>query len=394
MIMNTPPVVIHAAGWARPLCPLALLALWCGFALSGASAAEEPSDEQAQTKPQCQKKVVVVVKEPGEDVEVQIQTLLKEALAGVNTGSDARVLVRRIGGEGLDDKVKLCLKKLHLDAALEGKKFATDHPNADVDGDGKVSRVEHDAFLTALAMRAPLDVIDQFPKADRDENGELEPIEAARLVGGPLMIVRHLARALRPIHEGRDFEVDEDVEVGQVEVRIEAGVDVDRELRIMKVVGDGQAQTIQIRGISPFLADAPTAWLLENVDGEPTTYEVSQYIEVAEQAPAMAILERHPEADLDGDGALSSEEHEFFKQSMFGKAATWIGDGKGLKNLYGDAKLKCGLKLKPEDLEPGTTVEEFIDENGNRVKVVKVVKIQEGRVEVQIEKTVGEPDGN
>ena len=52
------------------------------------------------------------------------------------------------------------------------------------------------------------------------------------------------------------------------------------------------------------------------------------------------------------------------------------------------------FRINTADLTPGRTVEEFIDEDGNLIKRIKVVVIEDGKVEVTSEETSGEPDGN
>src|SRR5262249_34837711 len=53
-------------------------------------------------------------------------------------------------------------------------------------------------------------------------------------------------------------------------------------------------------------------WLLDNINVEPSANEVAQMVIVVEQAPLAMILKEHPEADTNGDGKLSAEEHEAF----------------------------------------------------------------------------------
>lgn len=62
--------------------------------------------------------------------------------------------------------------------------FMDNHPTADADADGAVTKVERDAYLVARAMARPNEVLAQYPAADRDGDGVLTPAEAARLVDG------------------------------------------------------------------------------------------------------------------------------------------------------------------------------------------------------------------
>lgn len=78
--------------------------------------------------------------------------------------------------------------------------FMTNHPTADADGDGAVTKVERDAYLVARAMARPDDVLAEYPSADRDSDGVLTATEAARLVNS-----RHVdsAKRKRDGHEPR-----------------------------------------------------------------------------------------------------------------------------------------------------------------------------------------------
>ncbi|MBK8267934.1 MAG: EF-hand domain-containing protein [Planctomycetes bacterium] len=68
--------------------------------------------------------------------------------------------------------------------------FATDHPAADLDADGKVSPREREAYLTAVASLAPAAVLQKFPHADKNSDSALDLNEAAQLVSGGLFNIR------------------------------------------------------------------------------------------------------------------------------------------------------------------------------------------------------------
>lgn len=151
----------------------------------------------------------------------------------------------------------------------------------------------------------------------------------------------------------------------------------------------------------------PAEWVLHNVSAEPTVDEVSSYLETARLAPRLAILERHPQADLDGNGELSDEELEAFHKSMMEKAQEWMKDGRGpgpgagfgpgpgpgFGPGFGGPHGFGGrfFHMKLDDAHPGETVEEFTDENGNLVKRVRSVKVQNGKVEVTVNEEVQSP---
>jgi|GEM_PF-2058680 len=486
MIMDT-PVCFRSRRWLG-VPAVALLAVWCGFALSGPSSAEEPKEE-AKTESKSEMKVQVIVTKADADaegkVDVDVEAIIEKLkLEGLKVDGEARVIVRKVQGDGIDGNVMVLVRESEAGEGVEGEgkyrvmelttdgddgetrkiimslnnqgglagkiaksiklqggklgitgghmghcfammhgkglaEFAKDHPNADVDGDGKVSKIEHDAYLTALAMYAPDAVLEQFPKADRDESGTLEAMEAARLLSGPKIMMHHTTKPMVVTEggEGKEYKIMvsgvgvddlEEVYVGDVKIDVEVVKDEDlvvvkektvevegakvdvrvvpaAEIHLGRIAEDGEAKAIVIKGGHgmPYM---PAAWLLENINAEPTTYEVSQYLEVAEQAPLAALLERHPEADLDGDGVLSTQEHEAFTKETLKKLHLRIG--KDMHGLGVEGKM---LKFNVDELDPGTTVEEFIDEDGNKVKRLKVVKIEGGKVEVTVEETVEEP---
>lgn len=66
--------------------------------------------------------------------------------------------------------------------ALNANSSFKTNAGVDVDGNGTISPEEHDAYLTALAMRDPAAVLAKYPKADSNSDGVLSPDEASSLI--------------------------------------------------------------------------------------------------------------------------------------------------------------------------------------------------------------------
>jgi hypothetical protein len=69
------------------------------------------------------------------------------------------------------------------------------YPAVDVDGDGDFSRPERTAFVVTVVNQFPQVVLEEFPYADYDEDGELSLIEAFDLVRGNTLIGAEEKRA-------------------------------------------------------------------------------------------------------------------------------------------------------------------------------------------------------
>ncbi|RJP41620.1 MAG: hypothetical protein C4547_01630 [Phycisphaerales bacterium] len=470
MILNAPRRTFSRRWLGAPVA--ALLAAWCGFALTGAASPVAPAEE---VKADAQPKTARIVVQEGEEGAIVVDGIDGEVEVQSHDGK--HVIVRRRGpapGDGhaamvfAQDGAAAAHFKAMMLPRLEGlsreqlERFLQEHPTADADGDGKVSRVEHDAYLTARAMLAPAAVIGQFPRADRNQNGVLEATEAARLMSGPGMFLHHLSPPVGGI--GPDGEAGaqvfveahvvgdgQNVEPQVVIVRPDGQTDTDAEDVIIEVEVDGEAADVEedvviesnggaegevviesnggaerevviessggagraviVRRVGPAglhdiaMRQSPARWVLDNVPGEPTTFDVAQYLEVVRRAPHAAILEHHPEFDADGDGALSDEELKTFMRTLHEKlGAGMIPHGAaaahaaGAAHGAGAAQIHVfradSIAIDGQNLEPGEWTEEYTDENGNVVRVVRTVAVKDGKVEVSVNKTVGGPEKN
>lgn len=181
----------------------AALVVWGGFVLSGANAAMfravRPAQDAAQaaTGDVLVESKVIVLNADGQPLDAQtvrgvpilsdlpiIENLFRSGGASGNMTS--RVFVRRLdgaGGEPHDVTIRMSAQPSPEMLAS----FLAAHPTADANGDGALSAEEHDAYLIALALRAPAGVLAEYPDADANHDGVLSADEAAKLVtvGGP-----------------------------------------------------------------------------------------------------------------------------------------------------------------------------------------------------------------
>jgi len=250
---------------------LAALA-WSGFVLTGVAVAEDPAPQGAAT----QKKVVVVTADgDGQNVNVDVRE---------GAGDKPCVWFDKKTGSVAD--INMARARFSIPNEKDLAAFLTNHPTADANLDGKLSLDERNAFLVALAMRNPAGVLQRFPNADLDANGQLDASEAAQLVGGGVFVRRIASDGENPA------QAKEDVMMFRVAVR-----------------ANGTDAKDAPRASLTNPRDAAN-WILDNVKVEPPVAEVTQYVEVVQQAPFAQILKEHPEADTDGDGKLSPAEHE------------------------------------------------------------------------------------
>lgn len=290
------------------------------------------------------------------------------------------------------------------------EQFAEDYPNADVDSDGAVSQVERQAYLVALAMTDPDGVLEQFPHADGNDDGTLEPSEAARLVGHTISwqssngsnfmatrIHTAFAHGLHKAHvaEWHAAHGEEDAENGAPhgQVVIEAIIEVDGDAEmafgdaegrmkiLLELAEDGTAPHFEFKCANGALKHLPHGidleklhsaanWLLDNVDADPSSATVESYLDVVEDAsPTDFFFQNHPDADTDDDGEVSKAELAEFLSNLKDQALNevheggmlrFIGDGdhagahyKVIRRTYGavapHGTLKCIMLKKDED---------------------------------------------
>lgn len=229
--------------------------------------------------------------------------------------------------------------------------FKEDHPTADADEDGSISFQEMRAFRVAKVMSNSDAVMAQFPHADGNGDGTLDVDEAAQLAGPglmhppSLMMPRILVGVDSPEARIEIREVDGeemgdsfDLTLEAANVEIEFGVgaphqikiatsrivrdaDGKRQTEIVQTIGeDGVSEmTLTVDGEELYHGPPPAAWLDEADLIEPTREEVAEHMVLLEEADSARFLEMHPEADEDGDGAISEEERQALQTSFMSR---------------------------------------------------------------------------
>ena len=324
---------------------------WGGFVLSGAAAsngAAKPA-EDVSAKPAVM--VVEAIAGPGEE---DVMVFTPGLIAGAAMG-DVQMLVE--GGEagGLATQhVAIAVQAGPSEEELAA--FLAAHPTADADGDGALSRSEHQAYIVALAVNTPQPVIGRFPKSDVDGDGALSPNEAARLVAGggfphfasPLKAGRFVVRSNAAQGDaGASGEItvaveceDGDAAPGAKVIKVRhSGVadgTAEPKVRVIRRTKDADGNVteseetadvamaphaIAVAGVPaaggmlaramPFPPPSlPARWIAENVSGSPSAAQVASYVKLVEEAPLALFLEHNPEADANKDGKLTVEERD------------------------------------------------------------------------------------
>lgn len=225
-------------------------------------------------------------------------------------------------------------------------KFLDDHPTADADEDGNLSIEEMRAFRVAKAMSDPRAVLEQFPHADENGDGMLDTLEATRLAGPAmvhppampriqLMLSEDSPHGTVEIHQeeadGPHVSVDVSIESDEAVaadgayeykfatnsvVRDEFG---ERRTEYAQRVGhDGvEEMTLTVDGEEIYHGPPPQRWLDEADLIEPTREEVADTLALIEEAESDHFLEMHPDADVDGDGFVTTEERHAYHGAQF-----------------------------------------------------------------------------
>ncbi len=223
--------------------------------------------------------------------------------------------------------------------------FLAARPASDLNGDGTLTPVERDAYVSAMALAAPTDVLAQFPFADLDKDGVLGAAEAARLVTTGMFEHRIEAMKVEPRFitlklDGSDLPasgeiktivklegaesgatLQHDVQVlddGRFEVRIvrsndaggEDGAAPQGEFEWVRADAAGEC----VQAALPQPPALPARWIQDNVDASPTTAEASVLVTMVERAPLDHFLELNPDADLDRDGTLTADERDTYTE--------------------------------------------------------------------------------
>lgn len=333
---------------------------WAGFALTGASAAALQEGAPAPA-PAAAAPVAIFVK-AGDDATAPPDILFAPNFSGA---PGAVQFFNASDADGHMAAFHIALNTNDKPEALAA--FLADHPAADTNADGAVTRVERDAYVSAVAMSDSAAVLAKFPKADRNGSATLEADEAVRLValgmlpdisemkkeeGGRRMVVRTLGDETSLPEELREKIAamkakaasgdagEEDVVVSTdgahktvTITRAAPGASGEAQTMIMQQAGgDGACQFKVIRGedgafttedgqkiamrtaeaMAPGMGESPAAWIVENIQAEPASAEVARYVALVEAAPLAHFLELNPESDINGDGTLTAAERDAF----------------------------------------------------------------------------------
>ena len=185
------------------------------------------------------------------------------------------------------------------------------------------------AYFIALAMESVDGLLDEYPDADLDEDGELTVEETLTLFKAENMrlwsetaaaierrlVEKQLANE-KPVEGTLRFEA----KPAEGELRPVREEPVEGTLRIRdrsssapsrrRVAGPRIALNRRL------LTSGVFRWLLDNKTQEPDADAVAEYAEIVAEIRLTKYLEFHPEADADGDGTLTAEERDEYSQLL------------------------------------------------------------------------------
>jgi beta-lactamase regulating signal transducer with metallopeptidase domain len=262
---------------------------WAGVALTGAATDEDTTPDA----PQRHQKHRVRVAEAPLAAHVMVRAAAIEE--GSEVGTLPEGFVFQTLGASLDmpmcQSFGMCKKKL--------AQFAEAHPQADVDETDGVSHSEYVAYVAVLAMRYDEKVLEKYPDADHDKDGDLSDHEAVAIASNsgpfPMLPPTKIDGSFGAI--GMVIADDEGPERHDIVVQ--------RHLKELIVLDKSTMATGQWTMKPPKTA---ADWILENANAEPTAREVTAMLEAVEAAPRVFYLKSNPDADSDEDGTLTQEE--------------------------------------------------------------------------------------
>jgi hypothetical protein len=172
------------------------------------------------------------------------------------------------------------------------------HPEADTDGDGQLSQAEWQAFATEKRAEILARLANHLPNADADGDGTLGEAE---LDAVKVRFREHLLER----HPEADTDGDGTLSVEEADA-FHAGRMEEHRTRILQRHPEADADgngALSDAEMHDFKADRP---------GHGAPHGKGHHGFAPGPEHRTRILEHHPEADADGDGALSDEEiHEF-----------------------------------------------------------------------------------
>lgn len=399
---------------------------WACFVLTGASApaAAAGANEEASAELRA---VVKIVTDGDATPEADVLMLLGDA-AVATEGAHIFMLAGPTAEEGSSGRFVQTWVSRPGEAQLAA--FAERFPAADLDGDGKVSVQERDAFLAAMALAAPQQVLERFPHADRNGDGVLDADEAARLVTGALAPAEGMPtiEAIRLSKEHGEshpagahllLEADSDPETAGDSVKMKVtlredgdgtqrkevvvrarplGSDDARVEKSMEWIDkDGIRRQAQVRSMGPHPQIAPLVlaaqWIPENVAAAPTRDEAAALLAMVERAPLDFFLELNPAADLDGDGVLTAQERDEYLAKQMAEMRARLLERHPEADADGDGVLtQEEMKAYFARRRGMDGVFEMLDDEGG----VRILKLRRNGAEasgsIRIEMEVVKPD--
>jgi len=311
---------------------LLALAAWSAFALSGAKA-EDAKKETAEAQkaegktpaPQTASTEVQVVRvsgdeagvEPGGPMEVKVVKNDKgEMEVQINGKTVHNIDVPGIKMNAVQGAFAgaWCTDEIDFVSPEILEQFGKDHPTADADGNGKVTREERSAYLAVLAQSSPADVIAKFPSADLNKDGTLDAMESARLVTGGAMDVEAFEVAAPSVTTETKTGADGQVMVVRKGVRAQT---VHAFSAVPPPTGEtGELPMKMAFKALPLEGMGAGKWLLENVKATPTAADVARMLPTVEEAPLARYAEMFPDADANKDGKVSKDERTAHKDKQ------------------------------------------------------------------------------
>ncbi|MCC7292033.1 MAG: hypothetical protein IT449_08245 [Phycisphaerales bacterium] len=431
MIMQQCP---RRGGWVSTAAACTALAIWSFFVLGGAKADSSKAEE---VKPVPQEEEIVVEGTPievvlegfelndedgewieGAEGEFEFDIVLDGELdgnfvpmPGMPHGegqAHARLMIQGGSGGGAGPHHVMAFASAG-GFPIVPPDFIEQAPAADVDGDGKISREEYTAYHIAIALKDPQAVLAKYPAADRNKDGVLDAIEAARLIARPPMppMMFHglaapgepgaaIAVAGRPIRiamkkqnensETGEVQVEVNVEGGNEEVQVETTPEGGQIVRRRIIQADGKEEvTVEHTGPgeaadSKFVAfqehkplESTADWMRQTIVFQPKTRDVKPHIGELEQAMAVAFLERHPEADADGDGKVSLDERKVAEEKARKSSLTRMKEMHAkMLEQHPDWDANKDGELSKEEVRAGTNrVHAEAEAKAEKVEVIK-----------------------
>jgi len=402
------------------------LGAWCAFALTGAKAAEEAkkaesaaqADGEAKKTTQVTKEVKVIAVsgeeagiEPGGPMDVKVVKNDKgEMEVQINGKTVHNIDLPNVKLAGVGNV--FCAEDMDMFVSPKDlEQFGKDHPTADADADGMVTRTERNAYLAALAQTNPAAVLGKYPKADLNKDGALDAIEAARLVTDSAMEIEevhtpghHMVRGVNTQGDGKSIMV---VRKSMAVTHAGDGAGV----AVPPPGADGELPPKMAFAWAGMPGNGTAKWLLENVKATPTAADVARLVPSIEEAPLVRfaemfpdadtnkdgkvskderkahmdkqmsdvrarMLKRHPEADTDGDGKLSTEEERAFfsKRARRIRTQTAGPNGVVVQQSEDDGEMTFDIRIESDE-------DVFVEEGSEVIIETHVEKIEDASEE-------------